>query len=69
MLNGKRAVCYPGFEEKLTGAEVCMENVFVDGNVTTSRGMGTAIEFGLSLIAQLTDKETAEKIKTGIIYR
>lgn len=68
MLEGKRAVCYPGFEEKLTGAQVGTEKVAVDGNVTTSRGMGTAIDFGLSLISQLTDQETAEKIRAGILY-
>lgn len=67
-LNGKRAVCYPGFEEQLTGADVGTDAVAVDGNVTTSRGMGTAIAFGLSLIAQLADGETADKIKKGIIY-
>lgn len=67
-LEGKRAVCYPGFEEKLTGADVGTEKVAVDGNVTTSRGMGTAIEFGLSLIAQMTDEETADRMRKGIIY-
>ena len=68
MLRGKRAVCYPGFEEKLSGAEAGTEKVAVDGNITTSRGLGTAIAFSLSLIAQLADEETAEKIRAGILY-
>ena len=45
ILKGKRATCYPGFEEKLFGAEVCTERVVRDGNLTTSRGLGTAISF------------------------
>lgn len=68
-LKGRKAVCYPGFEEKLDGAVVSDAKVAVDGNVTTSRGLGTAIEFSLELIAQLCGKETADKISAGIIYR
>lgn len=68
-LKGRRATSYPGFGEKLIGAEVVEEAVVVDCNVTTSRGMGTAIDFGLSLIAQLKDEETAEKIAKSIIYK
>lgn len=68
ILQGKKAVCYPGFEEKLAGAEVLTERVVTDGNVTTSRGMGTAIPFGLELIGLLRGEETAEKIRNSIVY-
>lgn len=68
LLNGKKAVCYPGFEERLTGAEVVSDKVAVDQNVTTSRGMGTAIPFALALIGQLVSEEKADEIKKGIIY-
>lgn len=68
ILNGKKAVCYPGFEERLTGANVVHEQVAADGNVTTSRGMGTAIPFALSLVSQLVSEEKALELKKGIIY-
>lgn len=68
ILNGKKACCYPGFEDRLTGAEVSFDKVAVDGNVTTSRGMGTAIPFALALVAQLVSEETAAELKKGIIY-
>lgn len=68
LLKGKKAVCYPGFEERLSGAEVLYEPVAVDGNITTSRGMGTAIPFALSLVEQLVSKEKAEELREGIIY-
>lgn len=68
ILNGKKACCYPSFEERLAGAEVVYDKVAVDGNVTTSRGMGTAIPFALALAAQLVSEEKAMEIKKGIIY-
>ena len=67
-LNGRKAVCYPGFEEKLTGAVVSTDSVAVDKNVTTSRGLGTAIDFALSLIEQLEGREKADWIAESIIY-
>lgn len=68
LLKGKDAVCYPGFEAQLEGAHVKRTSVAVDGNVTTSRGMGTAIEFALSLIEQLLGAKKAEEIREGILY-
>lgn len=69
ILKGKIACCYPGFEDRLTEAAVTGNEVEQDGMVTTSQGLGTAIPFALSLIAQLTDQETAEKIKKSIMFK
>ena len=44
------------------------EAVAVDGNVTTSRGLGTAIDFALSLIVQLCGEEKAEEIAASVVY-
>ena len=41
----------------------------VDGNVTTSRGMGTAIEFALAIVEYLLDAKTADDLAKAIIYR
>ena len=68
ILEGRHAVCYPGFEEKLKGASVGMEPVAVDGHITTSRGMGTAIDFGLALIAQISVESEARRVGKGIMY-
>ena len=67
ILEGKRCTCYPGFEDRLKGI-VTTNPVEADGNVTTSRGMGTAIPFGLKLIEKLVSAEKAEEIKNSIIY-
>ncbi len=69
LLEGRKAVCYPGFEERLTGAKVLKEEVVTDGHITTSRGLGTAIPFALELITGLKGKEVAERIAASVIYR
>lgn len=67
-LKGRKATSYPSFMDKLDGADTTEESVAVDGNVTTSRGLGTAIDFALSLISQLCGEEKAEEIAASIVY-
>ncbi len=68
ILKGRRAACYPGFEDQLIGAEVSMDPVVVSGNVITSRGMGTAIPFGLELVAQMKDRASADALSEKIVF-
>jgi len=68
LLEGKRAVCYPGKEDQLKNAIVTNNMVESDENITTSRGVGTAIPFSLRLIERLKDKKTAQAIKEAIVY-
>ncbi len=68
ILHGKHAVCHPGWEEKLIGAVTSEETVVTDGNIITSRGMGTAIDFSLAMIAKLTDEDVVANVRKGIVY-
>lgn len=68
LLQGKRATCYPGFEDQLTGAAVVGDGVVTDGNVTTARGLGYAIDLGLELVKRLAGAEKAQAIKDAIQY-
>lgn len=67
MLAGKKAVCYPGFEEYLDGAEVVDCGAVTDGNTVCGRAMGSAHDFALQIIALLRDADTAKKIAKAII--
>ncbi len=67
IVNGKKAVCYPGFEDELKGAEVLFDNVCVSSNIITSRGAGTALELSYELIKILKSYQKADDIKKGII--
>lgn len=69
ILKGRKASCFPGFEDHLEGAEVSFDKVSVSEHVITSRGMGTAIPFGLAIVAALCGQERADRMAEGIIYR
>ncbi len=69
LLKGKEATCYPGFEDKLLEAKCLTEEVVTDGNIITSRGVGTAISFALTIIAKLVSEAKASEIAKGIVYK
>ena len=50
------------------GAVTSEDSVVVDGNITTSRGLGTAVDFALSLISQLENEEKAKEIAESVVY-
>lgn len=66
LLNGKKAVCFPGFEKDLIGAETCSDLVVKDGEFITGKGPGACIEFGLKLAEILVSADAALKIKAGM---
>jgi 4-methyl-5(b-hydroxyethyl)-thiazole monophosphate biosynthesis len=53
----------------LAGAEVLDTEVVVDGNITTSYGLGGAIPFALELVRQLAGQAEADRIQNAIAYR
>lgn len=69
ILKGKKACCYPGCEGDLLGADVQTTPVTEDGHFITSRGMGTAIEFGLAIICHFMDGNAAQNMAQKIVYR
>lgn len=68
MVKGRNACANPGYESHLEGANVKQEPAVVDGHVITSRGMGTAIPFGLAILELLQGKEAAEEMKKKLVY-
>lgn len=65
VLAGKRATVYPGNE--LPSATIVLERVVVDGNIVTSRGPGTALEFSLALVEKLVSVEKANQLRAAMI--
>ncbi len=67
LLLGKRATCYPGFENELDGALLTDQAVVTDGNITTARGMGVAIAFAKELVSLEVSPECAKEISAAIM--
>ena len=68
ILRGKKATCFPGFEEYLEGATVGGRAVR-DGQVITGIGMGAALEFGIEIVAALKGREEAEKLAAAVLAK
>lgn len=66
-LEGKKATCFPGFEEYLQGASISEKRVVRDGRIVTAAGMGAAMEFGLELVALLKGKEAADALRKAVL--
>lgn len=68
ILNGRKATCFPGYEEDLYGATVTGGSVEQDGNVITAKGLGAAIDLGLHMLKVLVNEETSNTIGKKIQY-
>lgn len=71
VLRGKRATCFPGAiaaaEAREGGIELVERPVVSDGNVVTSRGPGTAMDFALQLIEILAGRDKREEVEAGLV--
>ena len=65
ILNGKKATAYPASLDLLDTSNIELSNaaVQIDGNVITSKGPGTAIDFALTLIELLLGSEARLKVE------
>lgn len=68
LTEGRKATCYPGCEGQMTGACCTGSRVAVDGRLITGQAAGSALDFGLALLAALKGEAAAKKVKDGIVY-
>lgn len=69
VLKGRKATIYPGLEAEITGAgaEYVDDRVVVDGNIITSQGPGTAMEFAFAVVEFLEGRETADEVRKDML--
>lgn len=67
LLEGKEAICFPGFENALSGAKISERSVVADGNIITAKGMGVALPFGLKLVELFKGKEFADQLRIAVM--
>lgn len=61
-LNGKKATCFPGFEDSFDGGIYTGEVVTTCENIITGKGCGAGIYFGLEILKNIKDEETMKKV-------
>lgn len=65
---GESYTCYPGFEAKVAHSGYTdTQNVIIDGNIITSKGPATAMEFALVLLKELEGEDKFKQIKAGLL--
>lgn len=68
ILQGRKATCYPGFENMLVGADVQTALVVDDGNVITGKGPAAAKDFGFAIAARFVSDATVDSVRKGMLY-
>ena len=66
LLAGRKATCFPGWENHLKDAHTTGEGVVADGPFLTGRGLGFSVDLALSMIETLEGKEKALDIRQRI---
>ncbi|MBR3768588.1 MAG: DJ-1/PfpI family protein [Clostridia bacterium] len=69
LLKGKKAVCFPGFENELDGAYVVDALCVRDENIITAKGAGCVFEFSHEIISFVTDRNNADKVILTIQHK
>jgi 4-methyl-5(b-hydroxyethyl)-thiazole monophosphate biosynthesis len=68
ILAGKKVTSFPSEEEVFKNSIYLQEAVVQDGNIITSRGVGTAIEFALKIVENMKGEETANQLARRILW-
>jgi DJ-1 family protein len=67
LLKGKEAICYPGFEDRLIGATISEKNTVFTDKIITSKGIISAVEFGLAIVKKLQGGEICRNVADGLL--
>ncbi|XP_057815306.1 protein DJ-1 homolog C isoform X3 [Cryptomeria japonica] len=68
LLKEKKATAHPAFSQKLADQSAADTRVVIDGNLITSRGPGTAMEFALAIVEKIFGQEKAISIAEAMVF-
>ena len=68
ILDGKKFTCYPSTVSQIKSGEYCDKAVVADGKIITGKGVGTALDLGLAMVAVFCSEEKSESLKKAIVY-
>jgi 4-methyl-5(b-hydroxyethyl)-thiazole monophosphate biosynthesis len=67
LLTGKHVTCYPTYRDKLNGGIYEEQPVVTDGNLITSRGVGTALNFALEIVTRLSAATVSDTLAKAML--
>lgn len=67
ILDGRKATCYPGFEDMMASCTVTGAPVEVDGNLITGNGPGNSIAFALAIVKATCGEKVAAEVRAGML--
>lgn len=67
LLDGKRATSFPTCLDEYPKVQLQSTAVVEDGNIVTSRGPGTAMDFALVLLERLTGHAKRQEVEAGLV--
>ncbi|KAH9310137.1 hypothetical protein KI387_038048, partial [Taxus chinensis] len=68
LLKDKKATAHPAFTKKLADQSAVDTRVVIDGNLITSRGPGTSMEFALAIVEKIFGQEKAIAIAEAMVF-
>lgn len=66
LLKNEKATCYPGMEKELFAKSFSKKSVCRSGNFVTSRGPGTAFDFGFEILEILKGKAVVKALRAAM---
>lgn len=69
LLDGKKATSYPNVLNSNDWPQITLSDdpIVIDGDILTSQGPGTAMDFALTIIEYLTDHATRRSVETDLV--
>ena len=68
LLEGKKATCYPGCEDQMTGAIYTADVFTIDGNVITGCGPAATLPYSYAILEMLGEKDKADALREGMMF-
>ncbi|KAH9722958.1 protein DJ-1 [Citrus sinensis] len=68
LLKGKKATAFPAMCNKLSNQSEIENRVVVDGNLVTSRGPGTSMEFALAIVEKFFGRNKALELAKILLF-
>lgn len=67
MLRGRKATCYPGFQDKLLGAEYADQRVVADDKFVLGNGPSSALAWALTIVKETLGERKSREVANGML--